>query len=135
MEYHHWWSARQNAAHFGQRICDAWASEYLLSAGADPEDLVVVDPGNGFNYLFDLAGALRGELCLRPRVSLGYGASHSLAQTAGTRAGCVGTPGPDAPQTTADTSSPAPPGAGTTSTSSQWTPPSIAVGQSREHDF
>src|SRR6266702_344769 len=66
MEYHHWWSARQNAAHFGQRICDAWASEYLLSAGADPEDLVVVDPGNGFNYLFDLAGALRGELCLRP---------------------------------------------------------------------
>jgi hypothetical protein len=69
MKYHHWWSARQSAAHFGQRICDAWASEYLLSAGADPGDLVVVDPGNGFNYLFDLAGALRGELCARsPRV-------------------------------------------------------------------
>ena len=66
MEYQHWWSARQNVAHFGQRICDAWASEYLLSTGADPDDLVVIDPGNGFNYLFDLAGALRGELYLRP---------------------------------------------------------------------
>lgn len=66
MEYHQWWSARQSAAHFGQRIRDAWASEYLLSTGADPDDLVVVDPGNGFNYLFDLAGSLRGESRLRP---------------------------------------------------------------------
>lgn len=69
LEYHQWWSARQNVVDFGQRICDAWASEYLLSTGADPEDLVVVDPGNGFNYLFDLAGELHGESRLRaPRV-------------------------------------------------------------------
>lgn len=31
MEYHQWWSARQNVVDFGQRVCDAWASEYLLS--------------------------------------------------------------------------------------------------------
>jgi DNA/RNA non-specific endonuclease len=69
MEYQRWWSARQSPAHFGQRICEAWASEYVLSTGADPGDLVVVDPGNGFSYLFDLAGTLRGELCSRaPRV-------------------------------------------------------------------
>src|SRR5260221_3702449 len=69
MEYQRWWSARQSAAQFGQRICDTWTSEYLLSTGADPGDLVVVDPGNGFSYLFDLAGTLRGEQCSHaPRV-------------------------------------------------------------------
>src|ERR1017187_5956568 len=69
MEYQGWWSARQSATAFGQRICDAWALEYLLWTDADPGEVVVVDPGNGFNYLFDLAGTLSGELCCRaPRV-------------------------------------------------------------------
>jgi hypothetical protein len=57
VDYQRWWRERQNDAHFARRrSCDAWTSEYLSEAGADPEDLVVVDPGNGFNYFFDLAG-------------------------------------------------------------------------------
>jgi DNA/RNA non-specific endonuclease len=69
MEYQGWWSARQSATDFGQRICDVWASEYLLLTDADPGELAVVDPGNGFSYLFDLAGTLSGELRFHaPRV-------------------------------------------------------------------
>jgi DNA/RNA non-specific endonuclease len=69
MEYQRWWSARRSTAGFGEVICDAWASEYLEATGADPSDLVIVDPGNGFNYLFDLACTLRGDFCSRaPRV-------------------------------------------------------------------
>jgi len=55
VDYRRWWEASQSAGHFGQQVCDAWASEYMASTGSDPEDLVVVDPGNGFRYLFDLA--------------------------------------------------------------------------------
>ena len=41
----------------------------LRVCGAEPRNLVIVDPGNGFSYLFDLAGSLRGESCSRaPRV-------------------------------------------------------------------
>ncbi len=47
MDYQRWWSASQSAAHFGQLIGDAWASEYLSSARAEPEDLVTVDPATG----------------------------------------------------------------------------------------
>jgi DNA/RNA non-specific endonuclease len=69
VEYRRWWAESRDASHFGQLACNAWASEYLLTAGSDPQDLVTVDPGNGFNYLFDLAGSLRGQSCLQePRV-------------------------------------------------------------------
>jgi hypothetical protein len=80
MDYQRWWSARLSAAQFGQRICDAWTSEYVLSTDADPGDLVVVDPGNGFSYLFDLAGTLSGEPCSRaPRVVGVWGLSEPAA--------------------------------------------------------
>jgi hypothetical protein len=65
VDYQRWWSLRDSIAGFGHDICDAWASEYAAGAELDPEDLVVVDPGNGFSYLFDLAGTLRGESCSR----------------------------------------------------------------------
>src|SRR5579859_322506 len=61
MDYQRWWQDRRSPADFGQRICDAWASQYLAASGADPADLVVVDPGNGFSYLFDLADSLSGQ--------------------------------------------------------------------------
>ena len=69
MEYQQRWSAKDNLASFGHGLCDTWAAEYAAGTGPDPDDLVVVDPGNGFSYLFDLAGTLRGESCSRaPRV-------------------------------------------------------------------
>ncbi len=69
MDYQRWWSASQSAGHFGELICDAWTSDYLSSAQAEPEDLVTVEPGNGFTYLYDLAGTLRGDSCPHvPRV-------------------------------------------------------------------
>ena len=69
MEYQQRWSARDSVAGFGHGLCDAWAAEYSAGTGPNPDDLVVVDPGNGFSYLFDLAGTLRGESCSRaPRV-------------------------------------------------------------------
>jgi len=60
VDYESLWAASRSAGDFGQRICDAWASEYMR-AELDKEDLVVVDPGNGFSYLFDLAGSLRDQ--------------------------------------------------------------------------
>jgi hypothetical protein len=76
VDYQRWWREKQSDAHFAQQICDAWISEYLSEAGADPEDLVVVDPGNGFNYIFDLAGSLRGAPPSRaPRVVGVWGVS------------------------------------------------------------
>jgi len=69
MDYQQLWAVRGGVSCFGQTICDAWTSEYSVWAQPDPGDLVVVDPGNGFSYLFDLAGALRGQTCSRaPRV-------------------------------------------------------------------
>lgn len=65
VDYQRRWSVRGSVAGFGQDICDAWASEYSAGAELDTENLVVVDPGNGFSYLFDLAGTLRGEPCSR----------------------------------------------------------------------
>jgi hypothetical protein len=44
MDYQRRWSASQSARHFGQLICDAWASDYLSSAPAEPEDLVTSIP-------------------------------------------------------------------------------------------
>jgi hypothetical protein len=68
MDYHDLWR-RTSVAEFGGRICDGWASVYTTSTGADPDDLVVVDPGNRFSYTFDLAGSLREDPSTRaPRV-------------------------------------------------------------------
>jgi hypothetical protein len=60
MEYQRWWRDSYGPADFGRQLCEAWSSQYLGASGADLADLVVVDPGNGFSYLFDLAGSLSG---------------------------------------------------------------------------
>jgi DNA/RNA non-specific endonuclease len=60
MDYQRWWRDSHGPADFGRRLCDAWTSQYLAASGTDLADLVVVDPGNGFSYLFDLAGSLSG---------------------------------------------------------------------------
>lgn len=60
MDYQRWWRDRRGLADFGRRLCDAWTSAYLAASGADLAELVLVDPGNGFRYLFDLAGSLSG---------------------------------------------------------------------------
>jgi hypothetical protein len=81
MDYQQLWAVREGASCFGQAICDTWASEYSVWAEPDPEDLVVVDPGNGFSYLFDLAGELRGQTCSRaPRVIGVWGPSQRPAE-------------------------------------------------------
>jgi hypothetical protein len=81
VDYKRRWSVRDGVARFGQDICDAWASEYCAGAEVHPEDLVVIDPGNGFSYLFDLAGTLRGEPCSRaPRVVGVWGLSQPGAK-------------------------------------------------------
>ena len=81
VDYQRRWLVRDNVAGFGQDICDGWASEYSAGAELDPEDLVVIDPGNGFRYLFDLAGTLRDESCSRvPRVVGVWGLSVSGAK-------------------------------------------------------
>jgi hypothetical protein len=61
MDYQRWWPARQSTTQFGELLCDAWAQDHMSSTQAEPEDLVTIDPGNGFNYLYDLAGTLRGR--------------------------------------------------------------------------
>jgi hypothetical protein len=81
MDYQRWWSVKQSTMHFGELLCDAWAQDYLSSAHAGPEDLVTVDPGNGFSYLFDLAGTLRGKSYSRaPRVVGVWGLSQPRAK-------------------------------------------------------
>jgi hypothetical protein len=80
VDYQRRWSVRASIAGFGQGICDAWASEYCSGTEPDSGDLVVVDPGNGFSYLFDLAGSFRGEPCSRaPRVVGVWGLSQPPA--------------------------------------------------------
>ena len=81
VDYQRRWLVRDSVARFGQNICDAWAAEYSAGAEVHPEDLVVTDPGNGFSYLFDLAGTLRGEPCSRaPRVAGVWGLSQPGAK-------------------------------------------------------
>ena len=85
VDYQRRWSVRGSVAGFGQDICDAWASEYSAGAELDTENLVVVDPGNGFSYLFDLAGTLRGEPCSRARDSSKSWSLFSLVRGPGAR--------------------------------------------------
>jgi hypothetical protein len=61
VDYESVWRTAAGVEDFGDRVSSAWATVYLASTGADAADLVVVDPGNGFHYLFDLAGSLSGE--------------------------------------------------------------------------
>jgi hypothetical protein len=69
VDYQQRWLAKASVSSFGEDICREWALDYCARAECCPEDLVIVDPGNGFSYLFDLAGTLRGEPCSRaPRV-------------------------------------------------------------------
>jgi hypothetical protein len=80
MDYQRWWSVRHSTAQFGELLCDAWAHDYLSSVHAEPEELVTVDPGNGFSYLYDLAGTLREGACSRvPRVIGVWGLSQPPA--------------------------------------------------------
>ena len=80
VDYQRRWLVRASIAGFGQDICDGWASEYCAGAEPAPADLVLVDPGNGFSYLFDLAGSLQGEPCSRaPRVVGVWGLSQPPA--------------------------------------------------------
>jgi hypothetical protein len=76
LEYGRLWNARRNVDDFGNQLGEMWTAEYLSSTGADPGDLVVVDPGNGFSYVFDLAGSLGVEPCSwAPRVVGVWGCS------------------------------------------------------------
>ena len=60
MDYHRVWAVKTSVKAFGEVLVNTWASEYAASANVADDELVVVDPGNGFNYLFDLAGSLSG---------------------------------------------------------------------------
>ena len=81
VDYQRRWSARDSVVGFGQGIGDAWATEYSAWAEPDPDNLVVIDPGNGFSYLFDLAGTLSGECRSRtPRVVGVWGLSQPGAK-------------------------------------------------------
>lgn len=60
MDYHAVWADKTTVEAFGDDLVGAWASEYAASVNVDDDELVVVDPGNGFSYLFDLAGSLSG---------------------------------------------------------------------------
>ena len=60
-EYQRRWKAAGSVEDFGAWLLDAWSDRYLSAVPAAASDLVVTDPGNGFQYLFDLAGLLGHE--------------------------------------------------------------------------
>ena len=63
------WASKRDLNEFGERLVAAWSTSYLSSTGGIADDLVTVDPGNGFEYLFDLAGSPRAkEVAWPPRV-------------------------------------------------------------------
>jgi Holliday junction resolvase-like predicted endonuclease len=69
VSYEALWRKSSSVVEFGQRLASSWCDEYLASTGADPQDIVTLDPGNGFRYDFDLAGSLReAESTRAPRV-------------------------------------------------------------------
>src|SRR5437899_1493417 len=61
LKYQAAWEASPSIEHFGGFVTEILSAEYLLSPETDPDDLVIVEPGNAFRYLFDLAGTLSGE--------------------------------------------------------------------------
>ena len=74
------WADKTSVKAFGEVLVNTWASEYAASANVADDELVVVDPGNGFNYLFDLAGSaerspqatfIAGRRCLGRSRNLG----------------------------------------------------------------
>ena len=79
IDYQCLWRKRQGTDQFGERLVHAWHGAYLAAVeGAD--DLVLVDPGNGFTYLFDRAGALRPTPAAQvPRVIGVWGRSRPVA--------------------------------------------------------
>lgn len=69
MDYQRWWRSRASVEGFGEVLAAEWSRSYLAATGASTDDLVAVDPGNGFLYMFDLAGSLRDEpMAWPPRV-------------------------------------------------------------------
>lgn len=76
MDYDTWWSTATTPTAFAERLAREWTDEYRRVFAVDAADLVVVDPGNGFEYTFDLAGSLRDEDAGRePRVVGVWGVS------------------------------------------------------------
>jgi hypothetical protein len=64
VDYQRLWRALA-PGYFAPKVSKIWIDEYLAELRAAPSDIVVVDPGNGFNYVFDLAGSLTD--CPAPR--------------------------------------------------------------------
>ena len=61
MDHQRMWANAPTLDDFANEISTRWTSDYLAATAADPADIVVVEPGNGYSYLFDLAGELGGE--------------------------------------------------------------------------
>jgi len=75
VDYQQVWRAGRHDE-FGSRASEQWIADYLSVVGATPSDIVIVDPGNHFNYVFDLAGSLGGSPCSwSPRVVGVWGCS------------------------------------------------------------
>jgi hypothetical protein len=90
-DYERGWQDCRTPAAFDQWLCDAWTSEYLAGCGAAGADLVVVDPGNGFSYVFDLAGSLRREAPRgHPPRGVGVWGLSRVGGSGGITAGCAG---------------------------------------------
>lgn len=87
VEYQAIWSARSSVDGFGEAVADAWTAAYLAHTG-DKDDTVVVDPGNGFRYVFDLAGALGTKCAAGCPGSSACGADLSPVAGVGTAAAC-----------------------------------------------
>src|SRR5690349_4224907 len=81
IDYQRLWTDREDTDQFGERLVNAWSGAYLAAVdGAD--DLVLVDPGNGFTYLFDRAGALRPTPAMQaPRVIGVWGRSRPVTSS------------------------------------------------------
>jgi hypothetical protein len=79
IDYQRLWAGREGVNHFGDRLIDAWSRTYLGAVDRG-DDLVLVDPGNGFAYLFDRTGALRPVPAAHaPRVIGVWGLSRPVA--------------------------------------------------------
>jgi hypothetical protein len=68
---------------FGSKVSEQWIADYLSAVNAAPSDILIVDPGNHFNYVFDLAGSLGDSpYAWDPRVVLGVwgGSQPGLAE-------------------------------------------------------